>query len=469
MKGKPVPATLAEFPLNLSHMGKHQPLLLLILTPFFLIRTCYAQDKWDLRKCVDYAIANNISVKQADVQARIAKLSYDQARLSQIPSLSGSLGGSVNSGHSQNPTTYQLNTVTSLYSSIGVQAGVTVFNFSSLQNLKEADRLSWQAALAGSDRTKNDLTLNVANAYLTVLLAIYATQIAESQMHLSQSNLDLTRKQVNAGTLPELSAAELEAQVAQDSATYINTRGSIDLDLLSLKAYMGMDAATPFAIDTPPVEDIPVENIADLQPDIVYAMALTSQPLQRQDSLFIAEERKFIQYNKGQMYPTFSLGGGLSSTYFKTSNVPADKYFTQINNNFAQSVGVNVNIPILNGGALRTSYQRSKLTLVNYQLQRDQDNLTLKQNIYQAYTAAMTALQKFEANRISLAAAQKSYLFADKRSHVGMLNTIDLLTNKNNFYNAQINLLTAQFDYVFKMKVLEYWKGLGVKLTKGSN
>ena len=450
-------------------MGKHQPLLLLFLASIFLTRTGYAQDKWDLRRCVDFAIANNISIKQADVQARLARLTYDQSRLAQIPTLSGSLGGSVNSGHSQNPTTYQLNTVTSLYSSIAVQAGVTVFNFSSLHNLIEADRLSWQAALAGSDRTKNDLTLNVANAYLTVLLAIEATQTAESQLHLSQSNLELTRKQVNAGTLPELNAAELESQVAQDSATYINTRGSIELDLLTLKAYMGMDAATPFEVATPPVEDIPVENIADLQPDIVYAMALTSQPLQRMDSFLIAAARRNVESIKGTRFPTVSLGGGLSSTYFKTTNVPADKYFTQINNNFAQSVGINISIPILNGGILRTNYARSKLNVVNDQLQRDQDNLSLKENIYMAYTAAMTALQKFEANKISVTATQKSYLYAKKRYDIGMLNTIDLLTNSNNFFTARINLITSQFDYVFKMKVLEYYKGLGVKLTKGGN
>ncbi|HEV9034982.1 MAG TPA: TolC family protein, partial [Puia sp.] len=233
--------------------------------------------------------------------------------------------------------------------------------------------------------------------------------------------------------------------------------------------YMGMDAAAPFDITTPPVEDIPVENIADLQPDIVYAMALVSQPAQRMDSLLIAAIRRDVRAISAGRFPTVTMGGGLSSTYFKYSNIPADKYFTQINNNFAQSVGININIPILNGGALRTNYEKSKLNLQNGLLARDQDNLTLKQNIYMAYTAAMTALQKFEANKISVAASEKSYLFAKKRYDVGMLNTIDLLTNQNNFFSARINLLTSQFDYVFKMKILEYYKGLGVKLTKGGN
>lgn len=447
-------------------MGKHQSLLLLILTPFFLIRTCYAQDKWDLRKCVDYAIANNISVKQADVQARLAKLSYSQEKLSQIPTLTGSLSGSMNAGHTQNPATFQLNTFTSWYSVPQITSNVTIYNFSSLRNAIEATRLSWEAQLASSDKTKNDLTLNVANAYLQVLMAIEQTQASELQMHLSQQNLSLTRKQVDAGTLPELNAAELEAQVAQDSATYISSKGTIDLNILNLKAYIGMDAATPFEVATPPVEDIPVESIADLQPDIVYAMALISQPLQRMDSLTIAAQRKWVAAFSAQRFPQISAFGQLTSQFYKTSQYQSDGYFKQLNENFGQAVGIGVNIPILNNGTYRTNYAKSKLNLENYRLQRDQDNLTLKQTIYQAYTAAMTAFQKFEANRISVAATQKSFLYAQKRYNVGMLNTIDLLTNQNGFFNARINLITSQFDYVFKMKVLEYYKGLGVKLTK---
>jgi outer membrane protein len=142
------------------------------------------------------------------------------------------------------------------------------------------------------------------------------------------------------------------------------------------------------------------------------------------------------------------------------------KYFDQLNTTFSQFTGLNINIPILNNRTLRTAYDKSKLNLRNQELQRDQDNLTLKQNIYQAYTAAITALQKFEANKISVTATQKSYDYAQKRYGVGMLNTIDLLTNQNNLANARVNLSSSQFDYIFKMKVLEYYKGLGIKLTK---
>jgi outer membrane protein len=478
-------------------------LLLLTLTLPILLPPLAGrcQEKWDLRRCVEYALANNISVKQADVQARLARLTLEQSQWNQVPTLGLGTQFGVKSGNTQNPNTYTLSTQTYALNNYQLQSSVTAFNFLSLRNAVEASRYSWQAALASSDKTKNDISLNVANAYLQVLLTIEQTEAAQLQLRLSQNQLEITRKQVAAGTLPELNAAELESQVAQDSATYINSKGNIQLNLLNLKAYMGLAASVPFDVFTPPVEDIPIENIADLQPESVYALALMNQPLQRMDSLNILSQRKTVASARGAMYPTLSVVGQLGAswisnfpepdfskapllstdTLYNLRQVGANSvfvednatlmtkqkpYFSQLHQTFNQFIGVSLNIPILNNGTLRINYQRSKLNLRNQELQRDQDNLTLKQNIYQAYTAAMTALEKFQANKITVAATQKSFEFAQKRYNVGMLNTIDLLTNQNNFFNARINLLSSQFDYVFKMKVLEYYKGLGIKLSK---
>jgi outer membrane protein len=478
-------------------MSMKKPLLFLFI-PFFLSYVASAQDKWDLKRCVDYAVTNNISVKQADVQARLAKLTLDQSRLSQIPTLTTGVSAGINSGRFQNPTTYVLETQTTFQSGLSLQSGVTLFNGFYLQRTIDANRYAWQAMLANSDKLKNDISLSVANAYLTVLLADQTAQIALLQLHLSQNQLELTHKQVVAGTLPELNAAELESQVAQDSSSYIIDKSNVVQDILQLKAYMDLDASTPFEVDTPPVDQIPIEQLADLQPDAVYALALTHQPLQKMDALQIQSYQQMVRATKGAMFPVVSLYGNLSSYYLNTpgeaavpysfftdtvghvvgSGTPvtnpeplykivdtkAPGYFSQLNNYFAQAVGVNVSIPILNGGILRTNYAKSKLNLRNQELQRDQDNLTLKNNIYQAYTLAVAALEKFEAQKITLAATQKSYDFAQKRYNVGMSNTIDLLTNQNNYFNARVTLPYDQFDYVFKMKVLEYYKGMGIRL-----
>ncbi len=473
-------------------------LLPFLSIPVFLTYTATAQDKWDLKRCVEYAVANNISVKQADVTARLAKLTLDQSRLSQIPTLTSGVSAGINSGRFQNPTTYVLETQTTFQSGLSLQSNVTLFNGFYLQRTIDANRYEWQAMLANTEKLKNDISLNVANAYLTVLLADQTAQAALLQLHLSQSQLESTRKQVVAGTLPELNAAELESQVAQDSATYITDKSNVVQDILQLKAYMDLDASTPFEVDTPPVDQIPIEQLADLQPDAVYALALTHQPLQKMDALQIQSYQQLVRASKGAMYPVVSMYGSLSSYYLNTPgealaqygtvidtvghvvgsgtpvtnpqplynlvNTKAPGYFTQINNYFAQQIGINVSIPILNQGVLKTNYNKSKLNLRNQELQRDQDNLTLKNNIYQAYTLAVAALEKFEAQKVTLAATSKSFDYAQKRYNVGMSNTIDLLTNQNNYFNAKVTLLYDQYDYVFKMKVLEYYKGMGIRL-----
>lgn len=478
-------------------------LLVWFLPVSLLSHMSQAQDKWDLKRCVSYALANNISVKQADVQARLAKLTLSQSRLQQVPTLIFGSGLGVNSGNSLNPTNYTIISNTVLYNNFSLQSNVLLFNGFNLQNVIAANRYAWQAALATTDKTKNDISLNVANAYLQVLLAREQAEAARAKLALSQSQLEITRKQVKAGTLPELNAAELESQVAQDSSNYINLRGTIQLNVLTLEAYMGLDASTPFEVDTPPVDEIPVEKLADVQPEAVYALALANQPQQKADAFQIESNRHLVKANKGAMYPQVSLGGSLGTNFTTnaltnyysylaplkdpisigyvqgsrtrvlvdsiTQSVPVQShtpYFKQLNSYFQQSIGINVSIPILNNGTLRTNYAKSKLNLRYAELQRDQDNLTLKNNIYQAYTAATTALQKYEASKISVAASGKSADFAQKRYGVGMLNTIDLLTNQNNFFNAKINLLSSQYDYVFKMKVLEFYKGQGIKLSK---
>ena len=472
--------------------------LFFLSIPVLLTYTAVAQDKWDLKRCVEYAVANNISVKQADVQARLAKLTMDQSKLAQIPNLAAGLSAGINSGRFQNPATYVLETQTTFQSGLSLQANVTLFNGFYLQRTIDANRYSWQAMIASSERLKNDISLNVANAYLQVLLDGQTAELARLKLELSQQQLQLTHKQVLAGTLPELNSAELESQVAQDSSSYISAKSSTIQAVLSLKAYMDLDASAPFDVATPPVDQIPIEQLPDLQPDAVYALALTHQPLQKYDALLIQSANEVVRAMKGAMFPVVTAYGNLSSYYLNTpgqravqvgsfqdtlghvagSGTPvvttagiynivetkAPGYFTQINNSFAQSIGLNVSIPILNGGILRTNYAKSKLNLRNQELQRDQDNLTLKNNIYQAYTLAVAALEKFNANKITVAATSKSSEYAQKRYDVGMSNTIDLLTNQNNFFNAKVNLLFAQYDYVFKMKVLEYYKGMGIRL-----
>ena len=463
-----------------------------------------AQQKWTLPRCIEYAMANNLTVRQTELQTGLSALQYKQSKMGQYPSLIFSGGPGFNSGRNQDPTTFSLVTQSYLSANMQLQTSVEIFNWFSKRNTIAANRWELLAAKANTDKIKNDIALTVANAYLQILLAREQEKISGVQLQQSQAQLINTRKLVNAGALPELNASELEAQVARDSATTISAKGNVAQALLGLKAYMSIDAASPFEIDEPSVEKIPVEKISDLLPEPVYVLAMANMPQQRLNDFKLKASQKTAEVAKAGMYPTVTAFGSLASGYTVNFNLPNVEYvfnpnavtafkaigaggvlydvigpvttpvvngtarpnpfFSQLNKNFRQSVGIGLNVPIFNGSSLRTNYERSKININTQQLQKELDDQKLKQDIYQAYTAAMVALEKFNAGKKSLEAAERSFSFARKRYDVGMLSTLDLITNQNNLFRAKLENSLNQFDYVFKMKVLEFYKGQGLKL-----
>ena len=470
--------------------------LLIIVIFISLTNVSFSQQKWNLQSIVDYAMANNINVKLQDVQARIAAVNLKQSKLSQYPNANFSNNISINSGNNQDPTTFSRITQTFLVAGLQLQSSADIFNFYSKRNIIAANNFEAQAANASTDKIKNDIALAAANAYLQILLSKETENIALVQIQQTQSQLGITRKQVNAGALPELNASQLEAQLAADSVNYINAKGNTTLNIFSLKALMNIDPATPFEIDIPPIDKIPVEPIADLQPDYVFDIALKNLPQQRVNELRLKAAEKNIDAAKGSMYPTLSTFGSLGSNYNNKSrsvtgfvpkisnigsvNVAGTNYlvttpsgtpifdnigFTnQLSDNFRQAIGLNLSVPIFNGGSLRSNYERSKLNINTIQLQKEQDNQKLKQDIYQAYTAALIALEKFNAGKKTLAINELNLNYATKRFNVGMLGTFELITTQNNLLRSKLELAQSQFDYVFKMKVLEFYKGMGLKL-----
>jgi outer membrane protein len=485
---------------------RNTKIITLFLSAFLSVLNVVAQDKWDLRRCVEYAMANNISIKQADIDSRTAKLSYDQAKTAQFGSVNAATAMGLNFGRSINQTTNVYTNTQGISQYYSLNANVTLFNWFALRRTTEANKYVYDARVVIIDKIKNDVTLNVAAAYLQALLSKQQVTLAKTKLLLTKHQLENTRALVDAGSVPELNAAELEVQFATDTAAVITAQESYDINNLQLKAILNLDAAAAFDLDTPPVETIPVESIASLQPDEVYAIAIGAFPQQKLNDLLINGYQKLVDVNRGRLYPTLSIYGALGDNFFNNlqkqtlvplSPIPTQGYALdpvtnaqypvyvpngkieyssqpffnsfqgygdQMSNNFGQQVGLQLNIPIFNGNIARTNYKKSQLNVVSAKLTKDNDLLALKQGVYQAYYNAVASLEKFEANKKAVAVAEKSFDLSTKRYNIGMLNTIDYLTNQNNLFTARINQLTAQYDYVFRMKVLEYYKGLGIKL-----
>jgi outer membrane protein len=462
-----------------------------------------AQDKWDLRRCVEYAIEHNISVKQADIQSRVSALTIKLQKAGLYPNLnfSGSVG--YNFGRSINPATNIFQNDQVLFNNYQLQSSVTIFNWFSQRYAVEASKLEKEAADAAVSKARDDIALNVAVAYLQTLMANEQIQVSNVQIQQTVSQLDLIQKRVSAGVLPELNLIEIQAQLARDSATFITSQSTFQQNLIQLKALLNLDMSVAFNIETPNVNAIPVEPLASLQPDYVYQMALQNLPQQKANQLRYQSALKNIQSARASMYPSISAFAGVGSSYsprypdqtkavvtrnpgydtlnfvvesspgvFKpvlapdiTSKVPFATFGKQVFDvTLGQRVGLNLSVPIFNNRQLKTNWERSKLNAESIQLQLSQDNLSLQADVYNAYTNAVNAQQRYTAAQKAVQASQKALDFSQKRYDAGLLSVFELITNQNNLTRAKLDVVTAQFEYVFRMKLLEFYKGQGLKL-----
>ena len=480
-------------------------LLFTVIIPIVLT----AQEKWGLRKCVEYAWQNNISVKQQELQAAESILNEKQAKLSSLPNANFSNNTGLQLGRSVDPTTNQFTTTQLLFQGFNLNADVMIYNWNRVKNSLIAAKLDTKAANASIEKTKNDIALSVATSFLQALLNVEQIAVVKIQFEQTKNQLIATRKRVDAGSLPELNALELEAQLARDSTNIINSTATADISILQLKALLNLDAAASFELDVPPVQLIPVEKMEDLQPEFVFATALKNQPTQKLNLLRLQSFQTNVKVAKASMYPTISgflgLGTNFANPFKKVTgfefvgyspispassiiNVSGTNYFIQdprfnfnqsqkslgelwkgyggqLDNNFRQNFGVAINVPIFNnGGAAKRAFETSKLNVKNAALEIEKADMQLKQDIYQAYTNANSAMQRFNAATTTLVVTQKTYDFAKKRYDVGLLGTFELITNQNNLNKSMMDKLIAQYEYVFRIKVLEFYKGVGLKL-----
>ncbi len=453
---------------------------------------------WTLQDAISFALKNNISIRQNVINERLAHLTLQQSRYAQIPSLNLNPSYGISNGRSVDPTTNQF--VTSSYSfvSAGASSNVLLFGWFQQRNTIAKNKLSWDASKADLDQLKNDVSLNVATAYLRVLMAREQIKVNEKQVNLSKEQLKQTRQFADAGRLPELNVAQLEAQLASDSSGLISAIADYTASILDIKAIMNMDFEAPFE---PIIPDVPMEDrisLNTLSPDYIYHEALRNIPSIRSSDLKLKSAQKNYDATKAGLWPQLSLGGQLGSNWTSTYkqldgyningtiatgtfvNVGGNSYdvmqpnvqpnfitpgfFKQMDNNLRQTVSATLNIPIFNGWQTQFQTRQAQLNIYTQELNKYQTDLKLKQDVYKAHNDVVNAIQKYYAAKRSQEAAQRAFSFAQKRYELGLTNTIDYLTTQINLYKAEASFLNSKYDLIFKLKVIDYYLGKQLQL-----
>jgi outer membrane protein len=443
------------------------------LTLLFLSVLSQAQTKkWTLEECVDYAIKNNISIKQSELDAKSAAIEKSSAIGGFLPSLNINGSHSWNIGLNQNITTGLLENQTTQFTAAGLNSNIDVYNGMQNQNRLRRANLSIIATKYQLSKMKDDISLNIANAFLQILFNKENLKVQNEQLANNEKQLQRSQELVNAGVVPRGDLLDIKATVASNNQAIVNAQNALLISKLSLAQLLQLENFKDFDIVD---ADYPVSESATLlqTPAAIYAKAKEERVELKiaKTNLEIAE--RDVKIAKGAYQPSIQGFYSLSTraaysdrlVFDAAGNPSFQPPFTvlrQFDLNKGHSFGFQMNIPVLNGFATKNNVERSKVALDRSKIAFSQQELDLERNIYTAFTDAKGAMKAYESAIITLEARQEAYNYAKEKFAVGMLNAFDLNQSQSLFVNAQSEVVRTKYDYIFRVKVIEFYFGIPI-------
>lgn len=428
---------------------------LLIFLLFFSISSI-AQEKLSLKECINRAIEKNISIKNSSLDLLNSSENKKTAIGNFLPSLNINGNHSWNTGLTQNITTGILENQTTENSSMNMSVGIDVFN--GLANIRRLHRanLDLLAKKYQLEDMKEDISLLVANSYLQILFNKEQLDVQKSQLKISQEELNNAKEKFNNGVIPEGNLFEIEANLALSEQNVIMAENSYQLSKLSLSQLLMFGDSDNF--------DIADENYEIPQTDIINKSAkeILEEAMKNRNDIKLAETNLEIAI-KDQQISRSTLLPSATAFYSYNSRVIMDaptSLKSQFDLNAGESIGLQLNIPILNSWSSRVGIKKSKLNVLRSKNLLDQTKMDLENTIYQALNDAKGAMKSYEAAKKSEIARKTAYEYAKERFENGALNTINYFQAQQLFETSQSELIKAKYDYIFKIKVLEFYFGI---------
>lgn len=468
---------------------------LLIISSFAL----KSEKFFSLEDCINYALENNIQIKQQKLQAQVYNNNLKMSKAQRFPDLSMGGGQNFTFGRSVDPFTNEFATdnVSSLNMSIG--SSVTLFNGFKKHNNVRKSHIDHKASLLELEQTKNNIVLMITSAFLNVLYNMELKEIANSQIEISQQQLERTEKLVNSGSLPVQSIYEIEAQLSTEEYNLVNINNTLNASLLNLAHILEIDDYENFNIIAPDLDLIRVEsNLPNVKQ--VYNQAMYNMPQIHGAELRAESAYLSIKMAKADRLPRLTLSASYGTGYSNARKMIDDvmlghpeqsglfrivddnqvifdvyqfstdySYKTrpfndQIRDNASASLGVGLTIPIFTGRQIKTNIDNSKIFYKQALLQEKQIKKDLLQEIQQAHSDALAAFKQYNAAEKTLQAVELSFQYTEQRFNVGLLNTVDYNIAKNNLLRAESELVRAKYDFVFRQKIIDFYRGENIKL-----
>ena len=434
--------------------------LLVLFTIHYSLSAAAQQRQWSLRECCDYAVANNISIKQQENQCRQEEIQLSTSKNSRLPDLSGSVSQNFSFGRGLTADNTYSNTNTSS-TSFSLGTSVPIFTGFQIPNQIKLNQLNLEAATADLEKAKNDIRMQVAQAYVQILYDIEIADVAHRQISIDSAQVARLQAFVKNGKASEAELSQQRATLANSTLTATQADNNTRLALLALTQLLELPSPEGFNIVRPDLDDL--DNLARLEnlpaPDAIYAEALGIKPEILSQQLKLKGTEYSIKIAQAGNYPTLSLSGGLGTNYYTTSGFKADGFGSQLKNNFSQYIGLNLNVPIFNRFQTRNSIRTARINQENQQLALDNTKKTLYQDIQKVYYNALNAQAKEQASKQAVTTANDAFHLTQAKYENGKATITEFNESKNNYLKAESDLVQARYENIYQQALIAFYRG----------
>lgn len=425
-----------------------------------------AQPKqWSLRECCDYAVAHNISIKQQANQVRQQELQLSTARNSRLPDLSGGVSQNFSFGRGLTAENTYTNTNTSS-TSFSLGTSIPLFTGFQIPNQIKLNQLNLDAATADLEKVKNDIQMQVAQAYVQILYDMEMADVARRQIAIDSAQVARLEAFVSNGKASEAELSQQRATLANSHLTATQADNNYRLSILALTQLLELPTPDGFSIVRPDISglsglygDPGQPALSALSPDAIYAEALGIKPEIAAQQLRLKGTENSIKIAKAAGLPTLSLSGGLGTNYYTTSGFPADGFGKQLKNNFSQYVGLNLNVPIFNRFQTRNNIRSARIDQENQQLQLDNTRKTLYKEIQQVYYNALNAQSKEKSSGEAVKSTADAFRLMQAKYENGKATITEFNEAKNNYMKSESDLVQARYENLYQTALLEFYRG----------
>ncbi len=424
-----------------------------------------AQNVWDLQKCIDYAIENNIQIKQQGLNTQYGENQVKQAKDDKLPNLNAQLGNDFSFGRSLTyDNTYD--NINSASLSGGLNTSMTLFNGMTLTNTVKQRQLDLEATINELQKTKDDIMLAIAAEYLQILFAEEVILVSEANIEVTKQQINRTKQLVDAGSLAKGALLEIEAQLAREELQLVNNQNSIQLAYLNLYQFLDLPVAESFKVEKPTLPDMQA-NLTMMNAFDVFQNAINVRPEIKAAQLRVQSALKQLEIAKGYRYPSLSFGANYYNQYnnqYKDIYGEKIDFGSQLKNNRRSSLGFTLSIPIFNRFQVKNNISNSELQIADYEYRLQSARNVLRKDIELVYTNALAALNRYISTEKAVSSMKEAFRYTEEKFNVGMINSVEYNQSKNNLTVAQSDLLQAKYEYIFRTKILDFYNGVAITL-----